>query len=164
MGQVTKLYMAEELNEGEVIEPHVRHVERDAAKWQIISTDGEEVTFRAGTEVFRVHKSGTIYKEWEREAKRRADGGKMEQPYAGMIINTTPEPVFEIGKDGMRDIQRGESKSYAPMLRMIDTQLEERQHRLSELRKKYNAMDWGVEKDAVLLQMVDLEKKILGDP
>jgi hypothetical protein len=150
----------EEITEGEVVEAHERRVERDAAKWQILNTNGEEVTFRAGTEVFVVHKSGMIYREWEKEAKRRANGGAMYPKFEGVII-TAADTAFEpIGK-----VQALDNEKYVSVLQIVDTQLEERQHRLNELRKRYLTLPWGTpEKDDVRDQIVTLEKKVLGDP
>jgi hypothetical protein len=155
--------MIEELEEGEVIRP-TRRVERDAAKWKILSTKGDEVTFQAGTEVFRCHKSGMIYREWEKEAKRRVAGGKMVEPMPGVVIIRATEPVFQ-------PIAKEESPTYAPMLRLIDSQLEERQHRIGDLRKKAALLDWcNHDKDICTgkCRLIDdirsIEKRILGDP
>jgi hypothetical protein len=57
------------------------------------------------------------------------------------------------------------------MLRLIDSQLEERQHRIEYLRKKSHQLGWCEhDKDIctgmckVIDEIRDMEKKILGDP
>jgi hypothetical protein len=155
--------MIEELNEGIPIMPRKRHVERDALKWRILRMKGDEVTFRAGTEVFRCHKSSMIYREWVKELHRREMGGAMEEPGEVMVINTQPifEPIWKAE----------EARTYVPVLRMIDSQLEERQHRIEGLRKKAALMDWcNHERDIctgkckIVDEIVAIEKKMLGDP
>lgn len=163
-----------EMEEGEVITPHTRHVERDALQWQILSRDGEEVTFRAGTEVFRCHKGGIIYREWEKEANRRAAGGSMYETYKGMVLSSGPEPVFgreTPDREGWSPIQKGESMGYVPLLKLIDSQLEERQHRIEDLRKRAAVLDWCDHDKGICTgkcELIDdirsIEKRILGDP
>jgi hypothetical protein len=157
--------MARELTEGEPIEPATRRVERDALKWEVVSEDGDEVTFRAGTEVFECHKSGVIYREWEKEARRREAGGALEEPCSITVIST--QPVFELfAREAAEEV-----KSYAPMLKLVDSQIEERELRIGDLRKKAALMDWcnhevGIctGKCKLLDEIRDIEKKILGDP
>lgn len=163
--------MIEELNEGLPIVPRSRKLERDASKWTVLEVSNEEdpcVTFQAGTYtnragmvipvIFKCYKSGMIYREWEKEARRRAAGGSIEekQPY----IDIDAEPVFEpIAKAVEARV------ILAPVVQMVDSQLEERQYRIGELRRKYAALDWGdPQKEEVLEELRALEKKILGDP
>jgi hypothetical protein len=88
----------QELSEGECIKPHARHVERDALAWKMLKIDGDEITFQAGTEVFVCHKEGMIYREWEKEAKRRAAGGKMVEPMPGVVIIRATEPYLSLSR------------------------------------------------------------------
>jgi hypothetical protein len=158
--------MAQELNEGEVIQP--RRVEKDALLWKILKIQGDEVTFQSGNAVFKCHKSGLIYKLWEKEYNRRANGGAVEEPLPGIVIavrESGGEPVFEpIGKAVA-------VTHYAPMVRLVDSQLEERQYRMGDLRKKAALLDWcNHEKDIctgkckLLDDIRAIKKKILGDP
>jgi hypothetical protein len=155
--------MAQELNEGEPIEPGQRHVERDAVKWVVVSEDGGNVVFRAGTEVFECHKGGVIYREWEKEVRRREAGGGVEEPSGITVIST--QPVFELFP------KAEEAHSYAPMLKLVDSQLEEREFRIGDLRKRAALMDWCdhdhdicTGKCKLLDEIREIEKKILGDP
>lgn len=158
----------EELNEGEPIVPKARQLWRDAARWKVLKVEGEEedacVTFMAGSYMssdgvempvtFRCYKSGMIYKEWEKEFRRREAGETVAEPQdfqEGTLVQTFVRQ--EVAK-----------KPFEPVVRLIDSQLEERQYRLNEMRKKFRELDWGDEKDRLLSEIVALEKKVLGDP
>jgi hypothetical protein len=160
---------AEELTEGEPIVPKARQVWRDATRWKIlsISKDPDIVKFQAGTYlssdgiempvIFECYKDGMIYREWEKEARRRDAGGQIEEPYLDVEV-VRGRPLVEV-------FAREESeKKFAPVVRLVDSQLEERQHRLREMRKKFRELDWGDEKDRLLSEIVALEKRVLGDP
>lgn len=156
----------EELTEGEPIVPKARRLWRDAARWKVLHVEHEEedpcVTFQAGTYTssdgiempvtFRCYRSGLIYQEWEKERQRREAGGPIPEDFAERTLVQT-------------FVRQEEApQAFAPVVRLIDSQLEERQHRLSEMRKKFNQLDWGDEKDKLLSEIVALEKKVLGDP
>jgi hypothetical protein len=180
--------LMEELTEGEVIVPKMRRrIERDASKWKILKVESTKdpddacVTFQAGTYlnkagmeipvIFHCHKSGMIYREWEKEAKRRAAGGKIEeaQPYTDIeatYVTMEDKPLEEmVTRSPNEDRRPGDPFPEPKLVRIVDSQLEERQHRLNELRKQYTHMDWdNPEKDKVREAIVALEKRVLGDP
>jgi hypothetical protein len=159
---------AEELTEGKPIVPQSRQLWRDATRWKIIDMSEEEdpcVTFQAGTYpsedgleipvVFRCHKSGMIYREWEKERMRREAGGSAP-PEPDLVQAIPVEAIFQRGPEPKTEVP--------PVVRLVDSQLEERQHRLNEMRRKFHLLNWGDEKDRLLSEIVALEKKVLGDP
>ena len=165
---------AEEINEGEVIIPRTRRkIEKDATKWKILETGGEGndayVVFQAGTYtntqgieipvIFKCHKTGIIYREWEKEAKRRMAGGDVPQ-------EREPEPYIDIEPASAIFQRVPEPEEKLPMVvQLIDSQLEERQYRLSKLRDKLKILDGSdSEAEEIRKEIRRLEKKILGDP
>jgi hypothetical protein len=126
-------------------------------------TEGDpEVLLQVGTYTVQCRKNGRFYREWVKEAQRRAQGGAVpdDQPYEYYI-----EAPLEIFRAPPAAEER------MPVLRLVDSQEEERLLRLSKLRRELATIAYcNHEKDIctgeckITEEIREMEKKILGDP
>ena len=129
---------------------------------RILNEEGDLVTFQAGRTSFTCSKSGVIYRDW----LRIKEGSPPEERHF------TSSYVFSpVTEEGVYPFSKPEAtRELPPVVKLPDSQLQERQSRMRDLRKKSALLGWCFhERDIctgkclVLDKIAELEKKLLGE-